>query len=231
MSFTYPFQKTQALTQFNLSLKVGEKVGLVGRNGSGKSTIEKLLLNLYSPTEGSILIDQTDLRQIDPADLRSNIGYVPQDIYLFNGSVRDNITFGMSGITDEDILRAAMSSGAHDFIRQHPMGYDMPVGEGGSSLSGGQRQSIALARALIRNASIIVLDEPTAMIDNTAEAQLIQRLKPIIKDKTVFIISHRLPLLDLVDRIVVLDEGKIVADGPKQDVLRALSNSQIRSAG
>ena len=231
VSFSYPDQKMKALDGFNLSIKAGEKIGVVGRIGSGKSTFEKLILNLYTADEGSIQIDGTDIRQIDPADLRRNIGYMPQDIYLFYGSVRDNITLGADHVTDAEILKAGTLSGVHDFVRHHPMGYDMPVGEGGVSLSGGQRQSVAVARALVRNPSILLLDEPSAMMDHVSEAQLIQKLRSMMHDKTVVIISHRLPLLDLADRIVVMDKGRIIADGPKAEVLRALSNSQIRSAG
>ncbi len=231
VNFSYPNQKTKALEGLSLSIKSGEKIGVVGRIGSGKSTLEKLILNLYTAEEGSIQIDSTDIRQIDPADLRKNIGYVPQDIYLFHGSVRDNITLGSDHVTDEEILKAAILSGVHDFVRHHPMGYDMPISEGGASLSGGQRQTIAVARALIRNPSILLLDEPSAMMDHTSEAQIIQRLRSIISDKTVIIISHRIPLLDLTDRIIVMDNGRVIADGPKSEVLKALSNSQIRSAG
>jgi ATP-binding cassette subfamily C protein LapB len=231
VSFSYPEQKTKALEDLTLSIKAGEKIGLVGRIGSGKTTLEKLILNLYSPEEGTVRIDDTDIRQINPADLRQNIGYVPQDIYLFYGSVRDNITFGADHVTDEEVLKAAILSGVHDFVRHHPMGYDMRVNEGGGSLSGGQRQAIALARAFVRNPSILLLDEPTAMMDSASEAQMIQKLRSSLLDRTVIIISHRLPLLELVSRIVVIDKGRVIADGPRAEVLNALSNSQIRSAG
>ncbi len=229
--FAYPSQKTPALKDFSLTLKAGEKVGLVGRIGSGKSTVEKLILNLYQAQEGTLKIDGTDIRQIDPADLRKNIGYMPQDIFLFFGSVRDNVAFGSEDMDDEAILRAAEISGVNDFVRSHPEGFDMPVGEGGANLSGGQRQSIAAARALIRDPSIRIMDEPTAMMDNTSEARFVMRLKQIIASKTVILISHRMPVLQLVDRLIVMDGGRIVADGPRDEVIRALSSSQIRSAG
>ena len=231
VSFSYPQQKTKALEGLSLSIKAGEKVGIVGRIGSGKSSLEKLILNLYGPDEGVLRIDDTDIRQINPADLRKNIGYVPQDIYLFYGSVRSNITLGADHVSDEEILNAAILSGVHDFVRHHPMGYDMLISEGGSSLSGGQRQSIAIARALVRNPSILLLDEPSAMMDSTSEAQILQRLRSFIVDKTVIIISHRMPLLELTDRIIVMDQGKVVGDGPKAEVLKALTHSQIRSTG
>ncbi len=231
VKFAYPGQKTFALKDFNLTLKAGEKVGLVGRIGSGKSTVEKLILNLYQAQEGTLKIDGTDIRQIDPADLRKNIGYMPQDIFLFFGSVRDNVAFGSEDMGDEAVLRASEISGVNDFVRAHPEGFDMPVGEGGSNLSGGQRQSIAAARALIRDPSILIMDEPTAMMDNTSEARFVMRLKQIIASKTVILISHRMPVLQLVDRLIVIDGGRIVADGPRDEVIRALSSSQIRSTG
>ena len=231
VSFTYPDQKMKALTHLSLTVKAGEKVGIVGRIGSGKSTLAKLLLNLYGPEEGNIFIDGTDVRQIDPADLRHNIGYIPQDIYLFYGNVRENIMLGARPVSEEEFLKVSILSGVHEFVRQHPMGYDMVIEEGGASLSGGQRQSIAVARALIRDPSIVLLDEPSAMLDQISESQLIQRLSGLLQGKTAFIISHRMSILDLVDRVLVMDKGTIVADGPKADVLRALSHAQIRSAG
>ena len=231
VNFTYPGQKIKALNNLSLTIKAKEKIGIVGRIGSGKSTIEKLILNLYTPESGTVNIDGTDIRQIDPADVRNNIGYVPQDVYLFSGSIRENITFGRDMASDEEVLKASMMSGAHDFIRLHPMGYDMPISEGGSSLSGGQRQSIAVARALIRNPSLLILDEPSASMDQSSEMQMVQKLRHVVKDKTTLIISHREPILMLTDRIIVMDQGRIIADGPREEVMRALSNSQIRSAG
>lgn len=231
VTFSYPGQKTLALKDFTLSIKAGEKVGFIGRIGSGKSTVEKLILNLYQPQEGTLKIDGTDSRQIDPADLRRNIGYMPQDIFLFFGSVRDNVILGAENIGDEAILRACEIAGVTDFVRGHPEGFDRPVGEGGSFLSGGQRQSIAAARALIRDPSILILDEPTAMMDHTSEAQFVMRLKEFIVGRTTILISHRMPVLQLVDRLVVMDGGRIIADGPRDDVIRALSSSHIRSSG
>ncbi len=230
IDFSYPGQENLALRDFSLKIKAGEKLAFLGRIGSGKSTIEKLTLSLYTPQKGSIIIDGTDIRQIDPADLRHNIGYAPQDIYLFFGSVRENITFGSSDIDEESFMRAAEISGVLNFVRHHPQGFDMPVGEGGSMLSGGQRQTIAIARALVRDPSIFIMDEPTAMMDNASEARLAIRLGEYLKDKTFILITHRVPLLSLVDRLVVMDGGRLVADGPKAKIIEMLNKSQVRSA-
>lgn len=228
--FSYPGQSDKALDNFSINVEAGEKIGILGRIGSGKSTVEKLILGLYQPQSGAVKVDGTDIQQIDPADLRKHIGYVPQDIYLFFGSVRDNITFGSVDVDEELFNNAIHVSGVYDFVRHHPHGFDMQVGEGGSMLSGGQRQAIALARALIRNPSIFIFDEPTAQIDHASEARLVTRLGQYLKDKTFILITHRMPLLALVDRLVVLDGGKILADGPKEKVIELLSTSQIRTA-
>jgi ATP-binding cassette subfamily C protein LapB len=229
VDFSYPGQSEKALQDISLKIAAGEKIGLLGRIGSGKSTIEKLILGLYQPQIGSVRIDGTDLRQLDPADLRKNIGYVPQDIYLFFGSVRDNITFGSYDIDEESFMNAAYVSGVLDFVKPHPHGFDMQVGEGGSMLSGGQRQAIAIARALVRNPSVFIFDEPTAQIDHASEARLIARLGEFLKDRTCVLITHRIPLLSLVNRLVVMDGGKILADGPKEKIIELLSSSQIRT--
>ena len=230
VTFSYPNQKITALKNFSLKIQAGEKVGFLGRIGSGKSTFEKLILNLYEPQAGSIKIDGTDIRQIDPADLRANIGHIPQDIYLFYGSVKDNILLGMSNIDDAVLFKAAELSGVIDFVRAHPDGFDMQVGEGGVNLSGGQRQSVAVARALARNPSIYMMDEPTAMMDHISEARLLNRLKSHMEDKTLLLVTHRMPLVRLVSRLIIIDAGRIVADGPRDEVLKALSKSQIRGA-
>lgn len=229
VEFSYPGQSNKALNDISFKITAGEKLGLLGRIGSGKSTIQKLILGLYRPQVGAVTIDGTDLRQIDPADLRKNIGYVPQDIYLFFGSVRDNITFGSYDIDDDSFMNAAYVSGVIDFVRPHPHGFDMQVGEGGSMLSGGQRQAVAIARALVRNPSMFIFDEPTAQIDHASESRLIARLGEFLKDRSFVLITHRIPLLSLVKRLVVMDAGKIIADGPKEKVIELLSTSQIRT--
>ena len=230
VTFAYPNQKTTALKEFSFKLKAGEKVGFLGRIGSGKSTFEKLILNLYEPQSGAVKIDGTDVRQIDPADLRSNIGHVPQDIYLFYGSVRDNILLGANHVEESALFKAAELAGVMDFVRAHPQGFDMQVGEGGTNLSGGQRQAIAVARAIVRDPTIYMMDEPTAMMDHASEAKLLNRLRSHVEDKTLLLVTHRMPLVRLVDRLVIVDAGRVVADGPRDDVIKALSKSQIRGA-
>lgn len=230
IDFSYPGQEDLALRDFSMKVEAGETLALLGRIGSGKSTIERLTLGLYQPQKGSVLIDGTDIRQIDPADLRNNIGYAPQDIYLFFGTVRENIAFGSRDVDEDSFMRAAEISGVLDFVKHHPQGFDMPVGEGGTMLSGGQRQAIAIARALVRNPSIFIMDEPTAMMDNASEARLAARLNEYLNDKTFILITHRVPLLRLVDRLVVMDGGRLVADGPKDKIMEMLNKSQIRSA-
>jgi ATP-binding cassette subfamily C protein LapB len=188
-------------------------------------------MGLYEQQEGTILMDGTDLRQIEPADLRRNIGYVAQDNYLFFGSVRDNIAFGAPHLDDEAVIRAAGIAGASDFLRLHPHGYDLQVGERGMALSGGQRQAIVVARALVLDPPIMLLDEPTSHMDNASEAAMKERLEHVLAGKTVLLITHRRSMLSLVDRLVILDGGKVVADGPKDDVLQALKGGRIKVSG
>ena len=227
VSFAYPDSNLPALKRINLSIKAGERVGIVGKTGSGKSTLGKLALSLYTPDEGALLVDGTDLRQIDPADLRRWTGYMPQDVALFQGSVRQNICMSHPQASDQEILQAALISGTNDFMRTHPLGYELQVSERGSSLSGGQRQSISIARALLRTPSILVMDEPTSSMDAQSEALLVQRLKTILPGKTMLLITHRPSLLELVDRLIVMDGGQVVADGPKDLVLRQLQSGAV----
>ena len=223
VNFSYKDQNFLVLKDINLTIKEGEKVGIIGKIGSGKSTLWKLLMNLYEPKSGSILIDKTDIRQIDPVDLRRAIGCVPQEPFLFMGSIKDNITIGEQYASDEEILRASKIAGVHDFLGKHDAGYDLMVGERGEGLSGGERQSITLARALLTEPGIMILDEPTNSMDGQTEEAFKRRMKDIIKDKTVILVTHRPSVLSLVDRLIVMDDGKIVADGPKEQVLQALS--------
>jgi len=229
-SFSYPGQESRALDGISFQVKPGERIGVLGRIGSGKSTIARLLMGLYEPADGAVLMDGTDLRQIDPADLRRNIGYVSQDNYLFFGTVRDNIAFGAPHLDDKVVQRAAHIAGVSDFLRAHPLGFDLQVGERGMGLSGGQRQAIVVARALLLDPPILVLDEPTSNMDNSSEALFKQRLGQILPGKTLVLITHRSSLLTLVDRLIIVDGGKIVADGPKDEVLNALKQGQIRAS-
>lgn len=223
VTFAYPEQKMPALQDISFRIAPQEKIAFIGKNGSGKTTIEKLILGLYKPLQGTVLLDGTDVRQIDPADIRSNIGHVPQDVFHFFGTIKDNISMGSPIVDDGALLRAATLSGTDDFVRLHPLGYDLPVGEEGRFLSGGQRQSIAIARALITDAPILLLDEPTAMMDPSAETMLLHRLRSLVAEKTLLVITHRTSLLSLVDRLIVLDQGKMILDGPRDKVLQALS--------
>ncbi|MEE8293159.1 MAG: type I secretion system permease/ATPase, partial [Kiloniellales bacterium] len=228
VSFKYPNQGNAALDELSFKIRPGERVGILGRIGSGKSTIARLCIGLYEPADGAVLMDGTDIRQIDPADLRRNVGYVAQDNYLFFGSVRDNVAFGGAHMDDQSILRAATVAGVTDFLRTHPHGFDLQVGERGMSLSGGQRQAVTVARALLMDPPILVLDEPTSCMDNSSEAIFKKRLTEILPNKTLVLITHRSSLLNLVDRLIIVDAGKVVADGKKEDVLGALKKGQIR---
>jgi len=228
VSFRYPDQPTDALSDISFSIKPGEKVAFIGRIGSGKSSIEKLILGLYEPMEGSILLDGTDIRQIDPVDLRSNIGYAPQDVVLFFGSVRDNIAMGSPFAEDAAILRAADVAGVTEFVNRHPAGFDLPVGERGEGLSGGQRQSVAVARALLLEPPVLVLDEPTNAMDNSTEELFKKKLAAELAGKTLLLVTHKASLLSLVDRIIVMDQGNLLADGPREQVLAALKNGHIK---
>jgi ATP-binding cassette, subfamily C, bacterial LapB len=230
VTFTYPRQNLPALAEVSFKIEAGERVGLIGRIGSGKTTVEKLLLGLYQPDRGAVLVDGTELRQIDPADLRRNIGCVPQDLVLFQGTLRENIALGAPHADDETVLRAAQAAGVDDFVARHPLGYDMIVGERGESLSGGQRQAIAIARALLLDPPILVLDEPTSFMDNAAEARLKARLAEQLPGRTLLLITHRASLLSLVDRLIVLDAGRLVADGPREEVVKRLAELQARGS-
>lgn len=231
VSFAYGEGEMPALREVSFTIRAGERVGILGRVGSGKTTLEKLILGLYQPTGGAVLVDGIDLRQLDPAELRRNIGYVPQDVTLFYGSLRDNIVIGMPEAGDDKVLRAARIAGIADFVDAHPHGYGMLVGERGESLSGGQRQGVAIARALVADPPILLLDEPSASMDHASEEALKQQLRAHGAGKTLIVITHRTSLLDLVDRIIVIDAGRIVADGPKAQVVDALRQGRIGRAG
>jgi ATP-binding cassette subfamily C protein LapB len=225
--FSYPGQDMAALAGVSFRIAAGERVALIGRIGSGKTTIEKLVLGLYEPASGSILIDDVESRQWDPAELRRQIGYVPQDVVLFYGSIRDNIVLGAPRADDALVLRAAEQAGVTDFVNQHPHGFAMQVGERGDGLSGGQRQAIAVARAYLLQPKLLLLDEPSSGMDNRSEEQLKARLASQLNERTLLLITHRASLLSLVDRIIVLDGGRIVADGPRDQVLAALSGGKV----
>lgn len=227
VTFAYPDQKLNTLENVTLSIKAGEKIGIIGRIGSGKSTLGKMLLGLYPPSSGLIRLDGLDITLIDPVALRKAVGCVPQDINLFHGTVRDNITLGAGAVDDEVVVKAAKMAGVTDFTNIHPEGLDMPVAERGANLSGGQRQAIAVARAFMHDPSILVLDEPTSSMDHKSEQSIKEQLQEYCQDKTLVLVTHRMSLLDLVDRLIVIDRGKIVADGPKVQVMEALKHGKI----
>ncbi|MCM5694356.1 type I secretion system permease/ATPase [Leclercia sp. LTM01] len=229
VTFIYPGNQYASLINVSLTIQPGEKVGIIGRSGSGKSSLAKLLVGFYQPNSGNVLIDGIDARQIDVHDLRHNIGYAPQDIHLFSGTLRDNLVYGASYVDEETMLRVATLTGVHEFARRHPSGYNMQVGERGMSLSGGQRQAVALARALLLDPPVLLMDEPTSSMDNTSEDLIKKALVPAIANKTLLMVTHRASLLTLVDRLIIVDNGKIIADGPKESVMSALKKGQIHA--
>jgi len=227
MSFKYPNSDIASIQPMTIKINQGERVAIVGHNGSGKTTLAKLLLGLYQPSQGSIQFDGLNYQQIHPSDLRKNIGYLPQDIVLFHGTIRDNILFGTRQVTEYQIIRAVQLSGVSIFTDHNSQGLDQQVGESGNALSRGQRQSIVLARAILNSPQILLLDEPTASLDARAEKQFIKSIHATAKDRTMLLITHKMDLLKLVDRILVLDKGKLILDGPKDEVLAQLKGSQL----
>ena len=211
---SYKFEGASNPIINNLSFKIpaGQKVALIGKMGSGKSTFSRLVAGIYEPTEGAILIDGVDIRQIDPADTRKNIGVMLQDSWLFSGSIRENIQMGFHEYNDEHLLRICKIAGVDEFVGSHPKGYDLEIRERGVGLSGGQQQTINLARSLLHDPKILLLDEPTSSMDQGSELSIVGALQKTCQDKTMIIITHRNPILKMVDRVFVLENGNIVAD-------------------
>ncbi len=230
VKFSYPNRQDAALDGLSFKITAGERVALIGKVGSGKSTIQRLIMGLYQPTDGAVLLDGIDLRQLDPADVRRNLGSVSQDVTLFYGTLRDNITFGLPYADDSAVVAAAELAGMSSFINRHPRGFDMPVGERGESLSGGQRQGIGIARAVLHNAPILLLDEPTSAMDFSTEAQITHHITQFAANKTVVLVTHRTSLLSMVSRVIVIDGGRIVADGPRDRIMEALASGRIARA-
>lgn len=224
--FAYPESPRKSLNDVSFKIKSGEHVGIIGKVGSGKTTLLKLIIGLYQADSGSISVDDIDINQIDPADLRRNIGYLSQDIELLRGTIRENIAYKDLHVNDARLLEAATVSGVDLFVNQLPQGFDTQVGESGAFLSGGQRQAIALGRAVLLNEPFLILDEPTNSFDNTTESIVKKRLYDYSRDKTLLLVTHKAPMLDLVERLIVMDDGRIVMDGPKNDVLNALKGTQ-----
>ena len=225
VSFTYPNEKESVLKNINIKINEGERVGFLGKVGSGKSTIFKLILKLYDPDQGMIKFDGLDSNQINIDELRKHIGYIDQNPNLFFGTLKDNIVSGFPEASDEQMLAVSKLSGVDAFASRHPLGYSMQVGEHGEKLSVGQRQSVAIARALIGQSPILLLDEPTSALDKANENLLKNNLLKSTSKKTLLLITHRTSMLDIVDRIIVIEGGKVVADGPKKDIINSLTKS------
>jgi ATP-binding cassette subfamily C protein LapB len=221
VDFAYPKQPA-VIERMNLRIHPGERVGIIGKLGSGKSTVLKLMLNQYAPDSGSVLIDDLVVTQLEPLSLRRQIGYVPQDVTLFHGSLRENVELGRVQADDQALLAAMRGACLDEVITQLPGGVATQVGERGERLSGGQRQLVAIARALLMRPRLVLLDEPSSMVDPATEQKLIGRLRAL-PDATIVLVTHRMAMLALVDRLIVMDRGRIVADGPRDEVLKALS--------
>jgi len=230
VSFNYPGQGEAALQNVSLRIAPGEHVVVLGRTGSGKTTLQKLMLGLYQPSDGVVRIDGIDLRQLDPADLRRNVGFVGQDATLFYGTLRENISIGAPYADDSAIVAAAEVGGLTQFVNRHPKGFDMLIGERGESLSGGQRQEVAIARAVLMDPPVLFFDEPTSAMDFSTEHGFKERLKRFAAHKTMVIVTHRTSLIDLATRIIVVDDGRIVADGPREQVVEALQSGRVGRA-
>lgn len=226
VTFRYPGKGQSALRNINLVIKPGERVGIVGPVGSGKSSIARLVLGLYHPDEGQVLIDGADVRQLHPDDMKANIGAVLQDVTLFSGSIRENIALDDPAIDDAELIRVAKLSGTHDVVGAIENGFDLKLADRGEGLSGGQKQGIAIARALAGRPPIMVLDEPTSAMDPQSEQQLLSRLAGEIRGRTMLLVTHRPALLALVDRVVVVAGGRIMLDGPRDQVLKQLKGGQ-----
>ena len=221
-NFSYSSDTQIILNDLNLKINAGEKVAVIGKIGSGKTTLLKLILGLYQPTNGSTLIDGANIQQIRPDDIRKQFGVVMQNTYLFSGSIRDNIAFGLDEVSTEQIDEAANIAGVTDFTKKMNNGLDYQLSEGGKDISGGQRQAIALARAIVRKPAIILLDEPTSAMDLTSERQIIRNLKSYFTKQTLVVVTHRMSLLQLVDRVIAIDDGKVTVDGSRDSILNKL---------
>lgn len=222
VTFRYGEGGVPALNNLSFTVNPGEKIAIIGAVGSGKTTLLRLLSNLYEPETGSIQIDGSDVRQIDPGDLRRNIGVVQQNPTLFFGTIRENITMGHENAPERAVVRAAEIAGVMEFLRDTQLGLDTHVGERGEMLSGGQRQAVAIARALLYDPKVILLDEPTASLDPSSEMRLIRHMETVFRNKTVILITHKGSMLSLVEKIMLLDRGGIVDFGPREDIIKKL---------
>ncbi|MGF1820126.1 type I secretion system permease/ATPase [Vibrio alginolyticus] len=229
VTFHYPDSPVASIRDLSLTINPGEKVAIIGRIGSGKTTLERLIMGLYQPTEGHVRIDDTDIAQLHHVDIRRNIGCVPQDSNLFFGSIRDNITLGRPLTDDRDVLDAANRAGVTAFTQSDPAGLERQVGEGGAMLSGGQRQAVTIARAFLGRPPVLLMDEPTSAMDNRSEMHIKHQLAQLNPSETLILITHKTSMLDIVDRVIVMEKGSIIADGPKAQVLNDLKQGKVRA--
>ncbi|MFV0446990.1 MAG: type I secretion system permease/ATPase [Vibrio sp.] len=229
VTFHYPDSPIASIRDLSLTINPGEKVAIIGRIGSGKTTLERLIMGLYKPTEGHVRIDDTDIEQLHHIDIRRNIGCVPQESILFYGTIRDNITLGRPLVDDREVMDAANRAGVTVFTQQDPAGLERQVGEGGMLLSGGQRQAVSIARALLGRPPVLLMDEPTSAMDNRSEMHIKHQMQQLTPSETLILITHKTSMLDVVDRVIVMEKGTIIADGPKSMVLRDLKHGKIRA--
>jgi subfamily B ATP-binding cassette protein MsbA len=220
VSFQYEDTRVETLSNINLRIKAGEMLAIVGSSGSGKTSLVNLLPRFYHPTEGAILMDGTDIRQVRLDSLRRQIGIVSQETFLFDDTVRNNIAYGLKDPSLDKIIEAAKAAYAHSFIMKMPQGYDTQIGERGVKLSGGEKQRLAIARALLKNPPILVLDEATSSLDTESEYMVQQALTNLMKGRTTFVIAHRLSTIQNAHRIVVIDQGRIVEMGRHEELLK-----------
>jgi ATP-binding cassette subfamily C protein LapB len=232
LEFAYPGeQPIPVIRKLSLNLAAGQHLALLGRIGSGKSTLLRLLAGLYTPLGGRVSIDGVDLQQIEPAELRSRLGYVGQEAQLFLGTLRDNLVLSDSWISDARVIDVLQKLDLYSVVAGHPKGLDMPLTEAGGGLSGGQRQLLAIARMMLRDPALVFLDEPTSMMDQTTEAKVIEILGQWLQGRTLVLSTHRLQLLVWVDRIALMDHGQIVLEGPREDMLKKLSTGAPQKSG
>ena len=229
VTFSYPGASRPTLQDVSFQIQPGERVAIIGKVGSGKTTVSKLVLGLFRPDSGAVLIDGVDVRQIDPADLRSALGVVLQDVWLLGGTIKQNIALGGHFPSDAEILHAAQLAGVEDFVRQHPEGYGLRLGERGEGLSGGQRQAVAIARALLGKPAVLLFDEATSAMDMAAEAQLLQRLKQELQGRTFVTITHKSTMLQLVNKIIVIEQGRVAMQGTPEELVRAQAAAQAQA--
>jgi ATP-binding cassette subfamily C protein LapB len=224
LSFRYPEASRDALAGVNLKIEPGERIGIIGRVASGKSTLGRVLCGLYAPTEGEMLVDGLDSRQYHPHQLREAFRFVSQDADVFSGTVRDNLMLGAAQADDGQLIDAVVRSGADIFLSRDAAGFDLPVGERGGRLSGGQRSLLVLARALVTPSKMLFLDEPTGSMDTQTELYFIEHLKTALgPDQALLVATHRHNMLSILNRLIVIDGGKIIADGPRDEILRHLT--------